>query len=231
MNDTDSKITPTWGPMRSFGRIKSRTLKPRQAGLFETLLPRIEVTNDSLAIAVASGRELWLEIGFGGGEHLAQQAGRHPEAILIGCEPFLNGVGSALRHIEEGHLENVRILTNDARPLLDRLPDACLSRVFILFPDPWPKARHNKRRLVQTETVAALARVLKDGGQLRFATDWADYADWTLRRFLADPDFAWPAERPEDWTQPPQDHITTRYETKGLGDCKPVFLDFIRNPR
>ncbi len=231
MSDEAEKVTPTWGPMRSFGRIKSRTLKPRQAILFDTLLPRIEVNDDSLAAAVASGRDLWLEIGFGGGEHLAQQAARYPEAILIGCEPFLNGVGSALRHIKDGHNENVLIMTNDARPLLDRLPDECLSRIFILFPDPWPKARHNKRRLIQTETIAALARTLKDGGHLRFATDWADYADWTLQRFLANPDFAWPAERPADWTEPPADHITTRYETKGLGDCKPVFLDFIRKPR
>lgn len=228
MNDTDSKITPTWGPMRSFGRIKSRTLKPRQAGLFETLLPRIEVTNDSLAIAVASGRELWLEIGFGGGEHLAGQAGAHRDVTIIGCEPFLNGVGSLLRHVEDNDLGNVRILAGDARPLLDTLPDASFDRIFLLFPDPWPKARHNKRRFVQPETVAAFARVLKPGGRMRFATDWADYADWTLRHFLANPAFDWPAERPEDWTQPPADHITTRYETKGLGDCKPVFFDFVR---
>lgn len=214
--------------MRSFGRIKSRTLKPRQAGLFETLLPSIEVNDVSLAEALTSGRELWLEIGFGGGEHLAAQATAHPDITIIGCEPFLNGVGSALRHIDEAALKNVRILTNDARPLLDKLPDACLSRIFILFPDPWPKARHNKRRFIQPETLAAFARVLKGGGRVRFATDWADYADWTLQRFLGQPAFDWPAQTPADWNMPPADHITTRYETKGLGDCKPVFLDFVR---
>jgi tRNA (guanine-N7-)-methyltransferase len=112
--------------------------------------------------------------------------------------------------------------------LLDRLPDACLSRVFLMFPDPWPKARHHKRRFIQPETVAAFARVLKPGGRWRFATDWADYADWGLRLARANPHFEWPVQSPADWTQPASDHVTTRYETKGLGDSKPVFLDFIR---
>jgi tRNA (guanine-N7-)-methyltransferase len=171
---------------------------------------------------------LWLEIGFGGGEHLAAQAQRHPDVEIIGCEPFLNGVGSLLRHIEEQDLKNVSVLGDDARPLLDRLPDACLGRVYLLFPDPWPKARHHKRRFIQPETVAAFARVLKPGGRWRFATDWADYADWGLRHAQANPHFEWRAESPADWTRPPADHVTTRYETKGLGDCKPVFLDFVR---
>ncbi|MBW8880474.1 MAG: tRNA (guanosine(46)-N7)-methyltransferase TrmB [Asticcacaulis sp.] len=217
--------------MRSFGRIKSRTLKPRQASLFDTLLPRIEANTERVGGLLASGRELWVEIGFGGGEHIVQQAVRHPDVEIIGCEPFLNGVGSALRHIDEAGVRNVSILSDDARPLLDTLSEASVSRIFILFPDPWPKTRHHKRRLIQAETVAALARILKGGGRLRFATDWADYADWALLRFTQSPDFDWPAQRPVDWTEPPADHVTTRYETKGLGDCKPVFLDFIRKPR
>ena len=114
------------------------------------------------------------------------------------------------------------------RDLIARLPAASLARVFILFPDPWPKARHHKRRLLQAELVEDLARVLKPGGRLRFATDWADYADWTLLRLRASPHFDWPAERADDWRQPPADHITTRYEEKRLGDCAPVFLDFVR---
>ncbi|WP_443748959.1 tRNA (guanosine(46)-N7)-methyltransferase TrmB [Asticcacaulis solisilvae] len=224
--DTD-KTPPTWGPMRSFGRTKSRTLKPRQANLFDTLLPDIAVTDESLP-GILDGGKVWLEIGFGGGEHLAGQAGRNPDATIIGCEPFLNGVGSLLRHIEDGGLKNVRILADDARPLIDKLPDGSLDRIFILFADPWPKARHNKRRFIQTETVDAFARVLRPGGRVRFATDWADYADWALRFFQASPDFDWLAQSPEDWTKPPEDHLTTRYETKGLGDCKPVFFDFFR---
>jgi len=111
--------------------------------------------------------------------------------------------------------------------LLD-LPDACLTRVFILFPDPWPKTRHHKRRLIQADVIAELARTLKPGGRLRFATDWADYADWTLAKLTMSPEFRWVAERADDWRQPPPDHVTTRYEQKRLGDCAPVFLDFER---
>ncbi len=227
MTTDPNKMPPTWGPMRSFGRTKSRTLKPRQANLFDTLLPDIAVTDESLPGILADGK-VWLEIGFGGGEHLAGQAERNPDVTIIGCEPFLNGVGSLLRHVEDGGLKNVRVLADDARPLIDRLPDASLERIFILFADPWPKARHNKRRFIQTETVNAFARVLKPGGRVRFATDWADYADWALRFFRDSPDFDWQAESPSDWTKPPEDHLTTRYETKGLGDCKPVFFDFVR---
>jgi tRNA (guanine-N7-)-methyltransferase len=108
------------------------------------------------------------------------------------------------------------------------MPDASLDRIFVLFPDPWPKSRHNKRRIVQAETVAEFARLLKPGGRLRFASDWADYVDWSLQRFIASPAFRWPAERADDWRVPPADHITTRYEEKRLGDCAPVFLDFTR---
>ena len=230
-NQDDKALSPSWGPMRSFGRIKSRKLKPQQATLFDTLLPRIEVTDERVQALLASGCEIWLEIGFGGGEHLAVQAALHPDVTFIGCEPFLNGVGSVLRHIDEAGLRNVLILAGDARPLLDKLPDGVLSRIFLLFADPWPKARHHKRRFLQPETVAAFARVLKNGGRARFATDWADYADWGLLRFLDNADFDWPAQSQADWNNPPADHITTRYETKGLGDCKPVFLDFVRKAR
>ena len=233
MSEENPTAPAEWGPMRSFGRIKSRKLKPLQASLFDTLLPEIEATDARVGAALTSERELWLEIGFGGGEHLAAQAAKNPDVTFIGCEPFLNGVGSALRHIEDGGLKNLLILAGDARPLLDKLPEASLSRIFILFADPWPKARHNKRRFIQPETIAAFARSLKPGGTVRFTTDWADYADWALERFLASPDFAsskfeWPARSQADWNTPPADHITTRYETKGLGDCKPVFFDFVR---
>lgn len=216
--------------MRSFGRIKSRPIKPRQAALMDSLLPKIRCPDapfDPRALR-PEAKAVWLEIGFGGGEHMAAQAGRAPEALILGAEPFQNGVASALRHIDEQGLDNVRLHDGDVRDLMARLPDACLDRVFILFPDPWPKARHNKRRLVQAELIAELARLMAPGARLRFATDWADYADWTLERFLASPAFSWPAERAQDWRQPPADHITTRYEEKRLGDCAPVFLDFIR---
>ncbi|RZJ83536.1 MAG: tRNA (guanosine(46)-N7)-methyltransferase TrmB, partial [Brevundimonas sp.] len=163
-----------------------------------------------------------------GGEHLAEQARRHPTALMIGCEPFVNGVGSALRHIEEMALTNVRVHAGDARDVLNALPDGSLDRVMVLFPDPWPKARHNKRRLVQEDSAAAMARVLKPGGRLRFVTDWKDYADWALERFLKTPGLEWQAESQADWSVAPQDHVTTRYEEKKLGDTAPIFLEFSR---
>lgn len=171
---------------------------------------------------------VWLEIGFGGGEHMTGQAARAPDVLILGAEPFQNGVASAVRHIEALGLANVRLHDGDVLDVLARLPDATLAKVFILFPDPWPKARHHKRRLIQADTVAELARVLAPGGQLRFASDWADYVDVALERFEADPAFIWTAARPSDWRNPPADHITTRYEEKRLGDCAPVFLDFVR---
>jgi tRNA (guanine-N7-)-methyltransferase len=224
------------GPLRSYGRMKSRTLKPRQADLLarreaDLLLPDPQAGPIDPGVLAPGAAGVWLEIGFGGGEHMAQQAERRPDVLVLGAEPFLNGLASAVRHIDERGLTNVRLLQGDARHLLAALPDGSIDRVFILFPDPWPKARHHKRRLIQGETVAELARVLKPGGALRFATDWANYADWALRRFLASPDFAWIAERADDWRTPPADHVTTRYEEKRLGDCAPVFLDFERRGR
>jgi tRNA (guanine-N7-)-methyltransferase len=172
--------------------------------------------------------EVWLEIGFGGGEHLAAQAARAPEVLLLGVEPFQNGVASALRHIEALGLSNVRLCLGDARDLMAALPDACLDRLFILFPDPWPKARHRKRRLVGAAFIAEAARLMKAGARLRVSTDWADYADQALELFAASPAFAWTAKTADDWRRPPDDHVTTRYEKKRLGDCAPIWLEFER---
>ncbi|AQR60490.1 tRNA (guanosine(46)-N7)-methyltransferase TrmB [Brevundimonas sp. LM2] len=219
------------GPLRSFGRIKSRAIKPLQAALFDTLMPQVRLPDPSAGpIDVASlmpgAAEAWLEIGFGGGEHLAAQAAAHPDALMIGCEPFLNGVASALRHIDEGDLKNVRLHADDARAVVEALPDAALDRIMILFPDPWHKARHNKRRLIQPAFAADLARVLKTGGRLRFVTDWKDYAGWALERFLATPGLVWTADEAADWRIAPADHVVTRYEEKRLGDTDPLFLEF-----
>ena len=223
-------MSDTHRPLRSFGRLKSRPIKPRQAALVEARLPALRIPAGQVdpTTLMPAARESWLEIGFGGGEHMAAQAARAPDVLILGAEPFQNGVASAVRHIDEQGLENVRLHDDDVRELMARLPDGCLARVYILFPDPWPKARHNKRRLVQSDLVAELARLIRPGGRLRFASDVAHYVDWALERITANPAFTWTAKAAADWRVPPGDHITTRYEEKRLGDCAPVFLDFVR---
>jgi tRNA (guanine-N7-)-methyltransferase len=216
--------------LRTYGRTKTRALKPRQARLIDERLPGLGVPADPFdpASIMPDAAETWLEIGFGGGEHLAGQAERRPDVLLIGVEPFLNGVASALGHIEQRRLQNARIVQGDARELVARIAPASLARVFILFPDPWPKTRHHKRRLMQPDFIADLARVTRPGGRLRFATDWQAYAAWTLERMVGRSDWSWTAEGPADWRQPPRDHLATRYEVKALGDTPPIFLDFVR---
>ena len=216
--------------LRSFGRIRSRPIKPRQAALMTDLLPRLTLPTGPLdpAFLAPSAAEVWLEIGFGGGEHMAAQAARRPDALVLGAEPFLNGVASALRHIEALGLTNVRLHPGDARDLMAALPAACLDRMFILFPDPWPKTRHHKRRLVNPAFAAEASRLLKPGARLRFATDWADYADQALESLGGCADLIWLAERPGDWRIAPSDHVPTRYEQKRLGDCAPIWLEYAR---
>ena len=222
-------ITPQQphGALRSYGRIKARPIKARQAELLEMVGPTVEIPEGPFdpRDLMPGVQAVWLEIGFGGGEHMAGQADRSPTTLIIGVEPFLNGVASAVRHVDDLKLANVRIHQGDAREVAVRLPYGCLDRVFVLFPDPWPKSRHHKRRLIQPEFLVELARLLKPGGGLRFATDWAEYARWTLKRVRASGLFEGPLG---DTALPPADHVTTRYEEKKLGDCAPVFLDFRR---
>ncbi|GAB5468828.1 MAG: tRNA (guanosine(46)-N7)-methyltransferase TrmB [Rhodospirillales bacterium] len=173
--------------------------------------------------------EVWLEIGFGGGEHLVWQAAHHPGVGLLGAEIFVNGVAKALRALKAEPAAQARIHQGDARDLLEALAPASLSRAFILFPDPWPKARHNKRRLVQSETLDQLARVLRPGSELRLATDDADYAAWMLACLDSHPAFRWTARKADDWRLRPDDWPETRYEQKGrLADRPPVFLRWLR---
>jgi len=217
--------------LRTFGRTKSRTLSDRQQELIDRLLPEIgipavgEVCPADLLPGKASHV---LEIGFGGGEHLSGQADLHPDIGYLGVEPFINGVAKALTQIEEGKLANVRLLEGDARDVMERMPGQSLDRIFLLFPDPWPKARHAKRRFVQDETAREFVRLLKPGGALRVATDVKAYADHALGVLRSTPELKWQADSAADWRMPPADHLTTRYETKQLGDCAPVFFDFVR---
>lgn len=220
--------------LRSFGRTGGRPLSPRRQGLMETLLPRLSVPETGAAglkpmQLFARAQEVWLEIGFGGGEHLLGQAEAHPEVGLIGCEPFDDGMAKALAGIEARQLENVRLHHGDGRAVLDRLADRSLARIYLLFPDPWPKRRHWKRRIVQPAFTAELARVLKPGGEVRFATDVASYADEALLAFRQTPGLTWTAARAADWRDAPADHVTTRYQSKRLGDCAPVFYAFVKS--
>jgi tRNA (guanine-N7-)-methyltransferase len=218
---------------RLYGRAAGKPLSKTQQGRVDTLLPRISIPESEagklqpLALFGGEAREVWLEIGFGGGEHLAGQAAGHPDAGFLGAEPFLEGVAKLLALMEEGGLSNVRVRRGDVRHLIEQLAPRSIERVFILFPDPWPKTRHRKRRLIQPEFVAELARVMKPGARLRFATDWADYANRALADFLSAGRFEWIAERADDWRKAPADHVTTRYQEKRLGDCEPVFLNFV----
>jgi len=218
---------------RLYGRAAGKPLSKRQQALIDDVLPEIGVpatAPGALQPASLFGgkREVWLEIGFGGGEHLAGQAARHADTGFIGAEPFIDGVAKLLTALEEQKLSNVRVRRGDARDLVAQFADQSIDRAFILFPDPWPKTRHRKRRLVQPDFLVELARILKPGARLRFATDWADYANRALADVTRSGLFGWTAERADDWRVAPADHVTTRYQEKRLGDCAPVFLDFVR---
>jgi len=176
--------------------------------------------------------ELWLEIGFGAGEHLAENAATHSDVGFLGAEVFENGVVKLLAEVQRRELGNIRIFVDDARLLLAALPEACLGRVFILFPDPWPKARHHKRRMVSPETLDQLARTMKDGAELRLATDDVGYLRAMLERVPVHPDFEWLARGPADWLQRPPDWPATRYEAKAVAAGRiPHFLRCSRRPR
>jgi len=215
-----------------FGRRKGHALKPRQAALFETLLPKLAV--DLGQPAPADLRTLFdgadgvrIESGFGGGEHLIAEAERNPRSGFIGIEPFINGMAKALAAIDDRKLANIRLHHGDATDLLPWLPDASVSRFDLLYPDPWPKRRHWKRRFVQDRSVAEIARIVRPGGEFRFASDIPDYVCWTLLRLNRSPNFEWTAERADDWRLPWPGYTQTRYEAKarreGRTSCYLIF--------
>lgn len=176
-------------------------------------------------------KDIWLEVGFGGGEHLAAEAAANPDIGVIGCEPFVNGVASLLRYVVEDSLANVRIHDGDARQVIDALPDASIGRVYLLFPDPWPKSRHHKRRIVSPAFLDTLARVMADGARFVFATDHQEYAVWTLERLTQHVAFCWSARSRRDWLRP-DGWVETRYEAKALAAGRScLYLTAIRQPR
>jgi tRNA (guanine-N7-)-methyltransferase len=215
-----------------YGRRQGPALRARQAGLVETLLPRLRVApapEDPRQLFDRSVEDVWLEIGFGGGEHLAWQAAAHPSIGFIGCEAYINGIAKLLASVDEQGLDNVRIHDGDARELITDLGAASIGRIFLLFPDPWPKRRHHKRRIVSVAQLAELHRILKPGGILRFASDSRDYIAWTLIHVQAHGGFEWLAETPHDWRNRPPDWPATRYEAKARAEGRaPAFLAFRR---
>ncbi len=215
-----------------YGRRKGPKLSGRQADLRQTLLGELawKIGSDPLGQFPNSVQEVWLEVGFGAGEHLVWQATHHPHVGLIGAEPYEMGVAKLLTKLEETPLNTVRIHEGDGRDIIEALPDSSLGRFFLLFPDPWPKTRHHKRRFLQMEMLDQLARVLKDGAELRFATDDKSYLPYALERLMAHPAFDWLAEGPSDWKNRPPDWPPTRYETKAIKG-PPTFLRFRRRDR
>ncbi len=225
--------TAAGSDLRSFGRRRGRKATAHQRKLLDELLPQVALDTSTLAATLGpsrlaalcgrAGADVWLEIGFGGGKHLVWQARENPDVAFIGSEPFEDGVVKVLAAIEDGGLDHVRLIADDVRPLLRALPDASLARVFLLFPDPWPKRRHRKRRLIQPKFLTELSRVMRSGAELRFATDIGDYARTALLALYANAKFRWSAEVPSDWRQRPSDWPATRYEQKAIREGRPRY--------
>ena len=230
---------PARGRVDWHGRRRGRRLRPRRQDLLTELLPRLRVTPPPTGVALDLASlfpqppsALWLEVGFGSGEHLAEQARRHPDIGFIGCEVFVNGVAALVGQVERWELANVRIFDDDARLLLTALPEASIDRAFLLFPDPWPKTRHAKRRFIGPANLATMARILADGAEFRVATDYVGHVRWTLQQLIGHPDFHWNAAGPRDWRNAPPDWVETRFQRKAVvAGRQPVFLCFQRQPR
>ncbi len=222
-----------------YGRRRGHKLRVGRQHLLETLLPNLRVclpaANTPIEVKTLFDdpvEDVWLEVGFGAGEHIAAQAAAHSNIGFIGCEPFVNGVTTLLSQIQKQALANIRIFDDDARLLLPALEENSFGRVFLLFSDPWPKKRHNRRRFLVRETLDQLARLMKDGAELRFASDHMDYVQWALELIIHHPDFEWPVQSRQDWIEPPIDWAPTRYETKARArGASCAYLRIRRRPR
>lgn len=222
--------------IRSYGRRRTKGLRPLRAGALEGVLPQVTITLqegtepiDPKSFFGDSPKEVWFEIGFGNGEHLLQLALNNPDIGFIGCEPFINGVSALCVGIKQNNVKNIRIWSEDARLLMARLKAHSLDRLFLLHPDPWPKTRHHKRRFVQTDTLDQIATLLKPGAEFRMATDHPELAVWLLEKTYFHPAFTWLATCAGDWRQPPADWPETRYGQKGLKQGRPPVYFRFRN--
>lgn len=234
-----NKSHPSGAPWRNFyGRLKGKSLRKSQKVYIDEDLAALspgkvdwDVNPDREALdlkGLFGVRPVWLEIGFGGGEHMVHQAARNPETGLIGCEPYINGVAMLLGKIRDEGCDNIRIHPGDVRDLFDVLPEKSVDRAFLLYPDPWPKKRHHRRRFVTPEHLEPLAKVLKPGAIFRVATDIPDYVRQTLQQ-VPKHGFEWLAEGPADWREPWDDWLSTRYEQKALREGRvPHYLTFRR---
>ena len=231
---------PSGAPWRNFyGRFRGKTIRASQHEYLENDLEPLspgpiswEENPERTPLdldALFSGKDVWLEIGFGGGEHLVHMAERYPDIGLIGCEPFINGVAMLLGKIRQANVNNLRVHPGDVRDLFDVLPDASLSKVFLNYPDPWPKKRHHRRRFVTPEHLGPLARVVRPGAEFRVATDIPDYVRQTLEE-VPKAGFTWTANAASDWREPWGDWHRTRYEAKAIRENRvPHYLTFLRN--
>ena len=206
--------------LQSFGRTKSRRIRDNAKRILDEGLPKYTFTE------LPKNKEVWLEIGFGGGEHLLHQAKNNRDVFIIGCEPFINGTIKLLRGLEDDKLDNVRIFKGDFRILAEQLPNDLFSKVFVLFPDPWPKKKQNKRRIISHETLDLLIKLAKNKADMRIATDHVDYAKWIAAHITSHKGITWQASCKADWQTQPTDHIETKYQKKALNEGRnPVFFN------
>lgn len=250
IEEKNSKFTPLNGfdKPKFYGRRKGRVIRKAKTTLLDAFLPELKITPETIfdknQLFGTPVEGVCLEIGFGDGQHLAGQALKNPNFGFIGAEVYQNGVANLLSlitgikegtdipdkiNLTDGRVDNIRVFDDDIRLLFKQIPDNFLEKIFVLFPDPWPKKRHSHRRFINPDNLTEIARILKKGGILRVATDHRIYKGWTLRQLAADSNFKWTAQSGADWKNEPVDWVQTKYQKKALREGrKPVFLDFAR---
>lgn len=217
------------------GRTFTKGMSQRQFDLLEHFLPKVALDIDTLKTKDISSlfndakKQTWMEVGFGGGEHIARQARQNPDIGFIACEPFQNGVAKLLTEMDTDNIKNIKVHNDDARTILDHLPTASIDKMFLLYPDPWHKSKHHKRRFICPENLTQIARVLKKEAIFFVASDIPDYVSWTLRHLQIDDNFEWLAKHDQDWLSPPSDWVATRYERKAkMAGRKSAYMFFRR---